>query len=390
MADKKSNKMLNIKRKRLKSRLTLSYPEKIKLIPSQKFLVQPEEISHEEDFLENEIEEGRQENSLCQLTNKVIQYIKNKQKLNININELVKDLSVKKRRIYDITNVLQGMGYIEKKGKNEIIWIKNQTLNKKDIKIKNNSIKLYKQINELNDCINKTKEELISISKKKDFNKYGYITFTDLKNLSLNEKLDFIILKGNKGTKVEIMDKKNSRKTCEEILKQFLDGKIELKQKNYKKINIIKNENHIFLESNEPNSIKIYRINNGEINEIIKDKQKGMYFFVNKDINTKKENNIINNIKDNKNNFDLNIIGNINNKNINNDLAQKSSLIEQKEKHFDDLGDLGKQKSPINLYPKDRFSVYDFLKWNENNSYMETYDDIKKKYCGISSLFQKL
>ena len=186
------------------------------------------------------------------------------------------------------------------------------------------------------------------------------------------------------------MDKKNSRKTCEEILKQFLDGKIELKQKNYKKINIIKNENHIFLESNEPNSIKIYRINNGEINEIIKDKQKGMYFFVNKDINTKKENNINNNIKDNKNNFDLNIIGNINNKNINNDLAQKSSLIEQKEKHFDDLGDLGKQKSPINLYSKDRFSVYDFLKWNENNSYMETYDDIKKKYCGISSLFQKL
>ena len=390
MADKKSNKMLNIKRKRLKSRLTLSYPEKIKLIPSQKFLVQPEEISHEEDFLENEIEEGRQENSLCQLTKKVIQYIKNKQKLNININELVKDLSVKKRRIYDITNVLQGMGYIEKKGKNEIIWIKNQILNKKDIKIKNNSIKLYKQINELNDCINKTKEELISISKKKDFNKYGYITFTDLKNLSLNEKLDFIILKGNKGTKVEIMDKKNSRKTCEEILKQFLDGKIELKQKNYKKINIIKNENHIFLESNEPNSIKIYRINNGEINEIIKDKQKGMYFFVNKDINTKKENNIINTIKDNKNNFDLNIIGNINNKNINNDLAQKSLLIEQKEKHFDDLGDLGKQKSPINLYSKDRFSVYDFLKWNENNSYMETYDDIKKKYCGISSLFQKL
>ena len=90
------------------------------------------------------------------------------------------------------------------------------------------------------------------------------------------------------------MDKKSSRKTCEEILKQFLDGKIELKQKNYKKINLIKNENHIFLESNEPNSIKIYRINNGEINEIIKDKQKGMYFFVNKDINTKKENNINN------------------------------------------------------------------------------------------------
>ena len=390
MADKKSNKMLNIKRKRIKSRLTLTHPENIKLISSHKFSVQPEEISHEEDFLENEIEEGRQENSLSQLTKKVMQYIKNKQKLNININELVKDLCVKKRRIYDITNVLQGMGYIEKKGKNKIIWIKNQIFNKRDIKIKNNTIKLYKQINELNDSINKTKEELISISKKNDFNKYGYITFNDLKNLSINEKLDFLILKGNKGTKVEIMDKKSSRKTCEEILKQFLDGKIELKQKNYKKINLIKNENHIFLESNDRNSIKVYRINNGELNEIIKDNQKGMYFFVNKDINTKKENNINNNIKDNKNNFDLNIIGNINNKNINNDLPQPSLLLENKEKRFDDLGDVGMQKSSFNLNCKERFSIYEFLKWNGNNSYMEKYNDIKNKYYGISSLFRKI
>ena len=391
MADKKSNKMLNIKRNRLKSKFTLNYSEKIKLIPTQNFPVQPEELSHEEDFLENEIEEGRQENSLCQLTKKVIQYIKNKQKLNININELVKDLCVKKRRIYDITNVLQGMGYIEKNGKNEIIWIKNQIFNKKDNKTKNNSIKLHKQINELNDCINKAKEELISISKKKDFNKYGYITFSDLKNLSINEKLDFLILKGNKGTKVEIMDKKTSRKTYEEILKQFLDGKIELKQKNYKKLNLIKNENHIFFESNESNSIKIYRINNGELNEIIRDNQKGMYFFVNKNFNTKKENYINNNIKDNKNNFDLNIIENINNKNLNNDdLPQISLLEENKEKSIEDLANLGKQKGSINVNSKERFSIYEFLKWNINNTYMENYDDVKKKYCGISSLFQKL
>jgi hypothetical protein len=45
---------------------------------------------------------------------------------------------------------LQGIGYIEKKGKNEIIWKKNQIFNKKDIKIKNNTIKIYKQINEFN------------------------------------------------------------------------------------------------------------------------------------------------------------------------------------------------------------------------------------------------
>jgi transcription factor E2F3 len=90
----------------------MTHPEKIKLIPTNNM---PEEFSFEEDYFDNEIEEGRQENSLCQLTKKVLEYIKNKKKLNININELVKDLCVKKRRIYDITNVLQGIGYIEKK-----------------------------------------------------------------------------------------------------------------------------------------------------------------------------------------------------------------------------------------------------------------------------------
>lgn len=32
------------------------------------------------------------------------------------------DVQVQKRRIYDITNVLEGVGLIEKKSKNNIIW----------------------------------------------------------------------------------------------------------------------------------------------------------------------------------------------------------------------------------------------------------------------------
>ena len=58
---------------------------------------------------------GKQDNSLAQLTQNFLNYIKNKGRINISINELVKDLNVKKRRIYDITNVLQGIGHLEKK-----------------------------------------------------------------------------------------------------------------------------------------------------------------------------------------------------------------------------------------------------------------------------------
>lgn len=377
------NKMLNIKRTRLNPKFTMAYPEKIQLIPTQSISFQAEELTPEEDFLENEVEEGRQENSLCQLTKKVIQYIKNKKKLNININELVKELNVKKRRIYDITNVLQGIGYIEKKGKNEIIWKKNQIFNKKDIKIKNNTIKIYKQINEFNNLINNTKEELISISSKKDFKQYGYITFTDLINFSRNEKFDFLIIKANIGTELEIMDKRNSKKTCEEIMNQF---KEELNQKKYKKINLIKNENHIFLESKDQSMIKVYRIKNDEANEIIRDKNhKEKYFFENIDINIKNDNNIINNKTDNKNNKETNKIENTIFKNINNNSIQSPLLIENKDKNLESLL---KQNNALNC--NKRFSVYEFLKWNKNKVYLTRYSDIKQKYCGISSLFQNI
>ncbi len=50
----------------------------------------------------------RQENSLGELTKNFINYIKDQGGKEIDINEVVKELNVKKRRIYDITNVLEG------------------------------------------------------------------------------------------------------------------------------------------------------------------------------------------------------------------------------------------------------------------------------------------
>ena len=54
----------------------------------------------------------RQENSLGELTKNFIDCVKSKGLELININEIVKKLKVKKRRIYDITNVLEGKNNI--------------------------------------------------------------------------------------------------------------------------------------------------------------------------------------------------------------------------------------------------------------------------------------
>ena len=60
--------------------------------------------------------------SLSLLTKKFISLIDRAEHGTIDLNQAAEVLKVQKRRIYDITNVLEGIGLIEKKSKNNILW----------------------------------------------------------------------------------------------------------------------------------------------------------------------------------------------------------------------------------------------------------------------------
>lgn len=64
----------------------------------------------------------RLQNSLGVLTDKFVKMIKNSNQKTVDLNQLVKQLNVQKRRIYDITNVLEGVGFVEKANKNLVKW----------------------------------------------------------------------------------------------------------------------------------------------------------------------------------------------------------------------------------------------------------------------------
>ena len=85
------------------------------------------EEEEEEEVSNNSREQkegrGRQDNSLSVLTKKFIDLIKNSENATIDLNIAVDQLKVQKRRIYDITNVLEGINYVEKTQKNTIRWI---------------------------------------------------------------------------------------------------------------------------------------------------------------------------------------------------------------------------------------------------------------------------
>ena len=222
-------------------------------------------------------EDSVQENSLGKLTKDFINYIKTEGRKSININDLVNKLGVKKRRIYDITNVLQGIEYLQKSGKNEIIWTKTIT-NKSKAKKKPSLIKknnnnkqklnkeeLEKEKKELDVDIEKFKAEFNSIAKKGEFEEYGYITLDDIKNLSINKKVDLVVIKATKGTVMNVIDKKD--------IKQAYDSAKRLMENNEMKsnnslLNILNKSNQLILTCPEDVGLNIYEINNGDIKEI--------------------------------------------------------------------------------------------------------------------------
>ena len=65
---------------------------------------------------------GRKENGLVTLTLRFVKLLKNAPNKTLDLNIAVERLEVQKRRIYDITNVLEGIGLIKKGGKNHIKW----------------------------------------------------------------------------------------------------------------------------------------------------------------------------------------------------------------------------------------------------------------------------
>ncbi|KAL4705648.1 hypothetical protein ACJJTC_011210 [Scirpophaga incertulas] len=67
-------------------------------------------------------ERSRFDTSLGLLTKKFVALLKSSPNGVLDLNKAAEELSVQKRRIYDITNVLEGIGILEKRSKNNIQW----------------------------------------------------------------------------------------------------------------------------------------------------------------------------------------------------------------------------------------------------------------------------
>jgi len=141
---------------------------------------------------------NRADTSLGILTKKFVDLLQESPDGVVDLNEASTRLRVQKRRIYDITNVLEGINILEKKSKNNIQWRCGQSMvsQERSRRIEAESQRLEQQENELNMAIDQMRGNLTEISKEvENTGGKAYVTQNDLLNVDLFKDQIVIVIK---------------------------------------------------------------------------------------------------------------------------------------------------------------------------------------------------
>uniref|UniRef100_A0A914NT71 E2F/DP family winged-helix DNA-binding domain-containing protein n=1 Tax=Meloidogyne incognita TaxID=6306 RepID=A0A914NT71_MELIC len=168
-----------------------------------------------EELPEGGTDSARQDSSLLSLTKKFLALQMQKPGV-LNLNEAAELLGVPKRRLYDITNVLEGVDLIEKIGKNSIKWrdqseftnsVTYQKLNKENIELINEEIGLDKFIQSVSSSLKLAKEDPTDAF-------YSYSLLTDFRSLDNFKNKMLIAVKAPKdsSSSIEVVDPNETQK----------------------------------------------------------------------------------------------------------------------------------------------------------------------------------
>uniref|UniRef100_A0A1I8A006 E2F_TDP domain-containing protein n=1 Tax=Steinernema glaseri TaxID=37863 RepID=A0A1I8A006_9BILA len=139
---------------------------------------------------------GRMDNSLLRLTKKFIALNKDDNAV-VNLNDAAAELGVQKRRLYDITNVLEGIDLIEKMGKNSIRWKSaGDPGTDKEIQEKKAELDELDEQEAMLDTLIKDMGNLIKLASEDPTDKaYSYMRFSDFHTLRGMENQSIIAIK---------------------------------------------------------------------------------------------------------------------------------------------------------------------------------------------------
>ncbi|XP_046700382.1 transcription factor E2F3 [Silurus meridionalis] len=163
-------------------------------------------------------EKSRYDTSLGLLTKKFCQLLAQSSDGVLDLNQAADTLNVQKRRLYDITNVLEGVRLIKKKSKNNIQWLGStlpsesgplcplgplQNLGREMLALRDEERRLDELIQACTNNVQQMTEEMHN-------QKYAYVTYQDIRRIKSLQDQTVIAVKAPSETKLEVPDPKES------------------------------------------------------------------------------------------------------------------------------------------------------------------------------------
>ncbi|KAG2460670.1 E2F2 factor, partial [Polypterus senegalus] len=156
-------------------------------------------------------ERTRYDTSLGLLTKKFVGLLGESSDGVLDLNKAAEVLEVQKRRIYDITNVLEGIQLIRKKSKNNIQWVvggvfEGSALSEKQRNLHKELRELERAEKSLDDMIQCSSSQLKEMTEDEHNQRYpfSYVTYHDIRSIKSLQDKTVIAIKAPSETKLEV------------------------------------------------------------------------------------------------------------------------------------------------------------------------------------------
>ncbi|KAM6084490.1 LOW QUALITY PROTEIN: transcription factor E2F6 [Theristicus caerulescens] len=176
------------------------------------------------------VKKPRFDASLVYLTRRFMDLVKTAPDGVLDLNEVATTLGVRKRRVYDITNVLDGIHLIQKRSKNLIQWVGSnldQVVGKapEQQNLKDELSDLSAMEEALDELIKDCAHQLFELTDDKENAKLAYVTYQDIRSIQAFQEQIVIAIKAPEETKLEIPIPKED---CIEVHVKSTKGPIDV------------------------------------------------------------------------------------------------------------------------------------------------------------------
>jgi hypothetical protein len=158
----------------------------------------------------DEVNGARYDSSLGLLTRRFIDLLKGTNGAELDLNTTAELLTVQKRRIYDITNVLEGIGLISKNSKNFVRWRGNST-DEEDRAAQSEVRNVEKEVAvlrtqdmELEESINRYRDKIRQLAETEENVQYAFLEHRDMRNISDFQEDILLALRAPAGTILDV------------------------------------------------------------------------------------------------------------------------------------------------------------------------------------------